>query len=259
MIGYLLEQELASELPGAPIATLLTQVVVDPAAAAFRRPTKPIGPLYDQAAARQLAASRGWLMERDGPGYRRMVASPQPLQILELETIRLLVNAGVVVVCAGGAGIPITVDEAGGIPGRRGDYRQGLVCRPARHPARSRPVVAAHRYRRSMDRLGNAPSQTVGRRPPRCPAGTPSLRRQHGAQSRGRLSLRLGHRPACRHRISRRWCRRPGRRRRHICHHHHDRLALAGGVRLTQLGGDQATLATRSCRLGKQRGRRTTR
>ena len=117
VIGYLLEKELASELPEVRIATLLTQVVVDPASGAFRRPTKAVGPLYDQPTARQLAASRGWLMEPDGPGYRRMVASPEPLQILELETIRLLVDAGVVVICAGGGGIPVGIDRAGGIRG----------------------------------------------------------------------------------------------------------------------------------------------
>lgn len=117
MIGYLLEQGLATELPDARVATLLTQVVVDRRDPAFRRPTKPIGPLYREAAARDLAAGWGWLLEVDGPGYRRVVPTPEPQRVLELETIRLLVNAGVLVVCAGGGGIPVTVDDAGAVRG----------------------------------------------------------------------------------------------------------------------------------------------
>jgi carbamate kinase len=117
MIGYLLEQGLTTELPDARVATLLTQVVVDPRDPAFRRPTKPIGPLYQEAAARDLAAGRGWLLQPDGPGYRRVVPSPQPCRILELDTIRLLVDAGVLVVCAGGGGIPVTVDDVGAVRG----------------------------------------------------------------------------------------------------------------------------------------------
>ncbi|HLY81967.1 MAG TPA: carbamate kinase [Acidimicrobiales bacterium] len=117
MIGYLLEQELATELPEVRVATLLTQVVVDPHDPAFQGPTKPIGPLYPEAVARDLAAGRGWLLQPDGPGWRRVVASPQPCRILELATIRLLVDAGVLVVCAGGGGIPVTVDDVGAVRG----------------------------------------------------------------------------------------------------------------------------------------------
>ena len=117
IIGYLLEQELAAELPGQHVATLLTQVVVDPSDPAFRRPTTPIGPLYDEAGARRLAAARGWLFQPDGAAFRRVVASPEPRRILELDTIRLLVEAGVLVVCAGGGGIPVTVDAGGVIRG----------------------------------------------------------------------------------------------------------------------------------------------
>src|SRR5581483_6398169 len=94
MIGYLIEQQLAPQLPGRRFATLLTQVEVDPADPAFRQPTKPIGPAYTAAAAAQLADTRGWAMARDGAGFRRVVASPEPRRILEIDTIRLLVEAG---------------------------------------------------------------------------------------------------------------------------------------------------------------------
>ena len=111
MIGYLLEQSLDSSLPDRQIATLLTQVEIDPRDPAFARPTKPIGPVYDEESARGLSSARGWLMVADGKGWRRAVASPQPLRILELPTIRLLMEAGVLVVCAGGGGVPVAIDE----------------------------------------------------------------------------------------------------------------------------------------------------
>jgi carbamate kinase len=117
MIGYLLEQELTNALPGRAVATLLTQVSVDTADPAFAAPTKPIGPVYDESAGRRLAAERGWAVAPDGDGVRRVVASPQPRAILELATIRLLLRAGVLVVCAGGGGIPVTVTGEGAIRG----------------------------------------------------------------------------------------------------------------------------------------------
>ena len=109
MIGYVLEQALRNELPGREIATLLTQVAVDPDDPAFSRPTKPIGPVYAPSTAARLAAERGWTVAADGDRMRRVVPSPEPEEILELSTIRLLVDAGVLVVCAGGGGIPVVV------------------------------------------------------------------------------------------------------------------------------------------------------
>ncbi len=111
MIGYLLAQELRNALPGREVATLLTQVVVDPDDQAFTRPTKPIGPTYSERAAGELRRARGWTIDRDGTSWRRVVASPEPRQIIELETIRLLLAAGTVVICVGGGGIPVTLAD----------------------------------------------------------------------------------------------------------------------------------------------------
>ncbi len=113
MIGYLIEQELANALPGRPVATLLTQVTVDARDQAFERPTKPIGALYEEAEARRLAAAHGWAVAPDGRFFRRVVPSPEPLGIVELQAIRLLVEAGVLVVCVGGGGIPVVADGHG--------------------------------------------------------------------------------------------------------------------------------------------------
>ena len=112
MVGYLLEQALDNELPDSQIAALLTQVVVDPQDPAFESPSKPIGPLYDEQAARRLAAERGWSVQRDNDVWRRVVPSPEPQSIVELRTISTLVNLGVLVICAGGGGIPVVRDEA---------------------------------------------------------------------------------------------------------------------------------------------------
>lgn len=117
LIGYMIEQELGNRLPGRSVATLLTQVEVDPADPAFDRPSKPIGPVYEHEQAEQLARVNGWRIAPDGAGWRRVVASPEPRRILEISTIRLLVTVGVLVVCAGGGGVPVVAMRGRGVRG----------------------------------------------------------------------------------------------------------------------------------------------
>ncbi|MCW9003365.1 MAG: carbamate kinase [Rhodospirillales bacterium] len=117
MIGYVLEQELRNVLPGRNIATLLTQVRVDLDDPAFAHPTKPIGPFYDAARATEIGRERGWTMAQDGDSWRRVVASPYPREILEINTIQLLVLSETVVICSGGGGIPVAVGDDGAING----------------------------------------------------------------------------------------------------------------------------------------------
>jgi len=118
MIGYLLDQALLNELPPARrVATLLTQTVVDADDPAFADPSKPIGPVYSSVEGQRLAADRGWQVKPDGPYVRRVVPSPTPVDIVEIETIRLLLDAGVLVVCAGGGGIPVIATPLGGLAG----------------------------------------------------------------------------------------------------------------------------------------------
>lgn len=117
MVGYLLEQELGRHVPRNRLATLLTQVTVDEGDPAFDNPTKFVGPVYDEVTAAQVARQRDWSMARDGTAWRRVVPSPEPLQIVEIEVIRLLVDAGVLVTCTGGGGIPVVDDGSGGLAG----------------------------------------------------------------------------------------------------------------------------------------------
>ncbi len=109
MIGYLIEQELMNALPkGTDCATLLTRVEVDPQDPAFDQPTKPIGPVYSAEVAELVGAEHRWSMVEETKGcLRRVVPSPLPVAILNLAPIRLLVEAGVCVICAGGGGIPV--------------------------------------------------------------------------------------------------------------------------------------------------------
>jgi carbamate kinase len=108
MLGYLIEQELRNALPTSKeVVSILSQVLVDPADPAFSAPTKPIGPLYSQNEAQRLSIQRGWSIVRDGYAWRRAVASPRPLSILELPVVALLASRGVVVICVGGGGIPV--------------------------------------------------------------------------------------------------------------------------------------------------------
>ena len=108
MIGYVLQQEL-DNLFGADkeFATLLTQIEVDAKDPAFLNPTKPIGPIYTKSEADTLSAARGWTMKPDGDSWRRVVASPAPKRILELGVIQKLINLDVIIICAGGGGIPV--------------------------------------------------------------------------------------------------------------------------------------------------------
>lgn len=118
MIGYLIEQELGNLLPEeVPLATVLTMVEVDPDDPAFDEPTKFVGPLYDEADAAALAADRGWVFRRDGDRLRRVVPSPLPRRIFEIRPIRWLLERGVVVICAGGGGIPTAWEREGVLSG----------------------------------------------------------------------------------------------------------------------------------------------
>ncbi|RJP67731.1 MAG: carbamate kinase [Comamonadaceae bacterium] len=133
MIGYVLQQELDNAYVGeARFATLLTQVEVDPQDPAFAAPGKPVGSVYSEADAKRLAEQRGWSIARDGDAWRRVVASPRPVRILEIGVIRLLVAQGVTVICAGGGGIPVVRRADGAYIGVEAvidkDHASGLLA-----------------------------------------------------------------------------------------------------------------------------------
>lgn len=107
MIGYVIEQELENALEhDRPVATLLTQVVVDKDDPAFSKPTKFIGPVYGREEAEARAEAAGWKIAQDGDKWRRVVPSPKPLEIPDMRVLKLLLEQGVVVICAGGGAFP---------------------------------------------------------------------------------------------------------------------------------------------------------
>ena len=111
MIGYFLEQELGNHLDKDEMfAMLLTMIEVDPADPAFQNPTKFVGPVYTQPQADKLANEKGWAFKEDGQHWRRVVPSPEPKRIFEIRPIRGLLNHDVIVICAGGGGVPVMFD-----------------------------------------------------------------------------------------------------------------------------------------------------
>ncbi len=122
-IGYQVGQTLSNELRRQKIrkdvVTLVTQVLVDRDDPAFTNPAKPIGPFYTEADAHRYEEQNGWAMKEDaGRGWRRVVASPKPLRIVEESTVRLLLERDVVVIAVGGGGIPVVENANGDLEGR---------------------------------------------------------------------------------------------------------------------------------------------
>ena len=120
-IGYHLQQKLRAELMrrgrDIPVVTIVTQVVVDKEDPAFRHPTKPIGPFYDEEMAEVKAKEKGYTMKEDaGRGYRRVVASPKPQRIVEIGTLKTLWSSTIAIACGGG-GIPVVKEADGSLRG----------------------------------------------------------------------------------------------------------------------------------------------
>jgi len=136
-IGYMIQQSLYNEFKKRGMkkqaATVVTQVVVDKDDPAFQNPSKPIGPFYEEEEAKKLAAERGWVVKDDaGRGWRRVVPSPIPLEIVERDAIKTLLDAGFVVIGVGGGGIPVVREEDGSLRGVEAvidkDYASGLLA-----------------------------------------------------------------------------------------------------------------------------------
>jgi carbamate kinase len=122
MIGYMLQRAMRTELdkdgPNLPVTTIVSQTLVDAKDPAFKNPTKPVGPFYTQAEAAELERLKRWKMINDsGRGYRRVVPSPTPLDILERETIIKLYEAGTIVISGGGGGVPVIREKDGVLKG----------------------------------------------------------------------------------------------------------------------------------------------
>ena len=117
-IGYMLQESLKNRLPEKNVATVLTMTEVDLKDEAFKQPTKPIGSFYTEEESKQLEVEKGWVMGEDaGRGYRRLVPSPKPKTIVEVDVIRIMLENKIIVVSTGGGGIPVAKNESGQLEG----------------------------------------------------------------------------------------------------------------------------------------------
>jgi carbamate kinase len=117
MIGYFFLQAFGNALPGREVASLICQTVVSSLDNAFHDPTKFVGSVYTEADALRVAEKFGWAVRPDGPHWRRVVPSPEPHEIVELATVRRLLDGGVLVICDGGGGIPVVRGPDGQLRG----------------------------------------------------------------------------------------------------------------------------------------------
>jgi carbamate kinase len=117
MIGYWLLQSMQNALPGRQIAAVINQTLVAANDPAFKDPSKFVGEVYTEEQAQHVAATRGWTVKPDGAYWRRVVGSPKPERVVETRLIRLLLESGAVVVCAGGGGVPVVRNEQGLLQG----------------------------------------------------------------------------------------------------------------------------------------------
>ena len=211
-IGYLLAQALTAQLTldgrPRPVAPILTQTVVDPDDPAFAAPSKPVGPMYEEALARALGSEHGWTIARDGTGWRRVVPSPSPLEIVEATSVRALVAAGVIVIASGGGGIPVSRVADGVYVGVEAVVDKDLAAVVLAAGGRCRRPAPPDRRRHGARRLGfagqrQAPTTHAGRRGGR--RGRRHLRRGiDGPQSHGGVRVRPADRRIRRYRGTRR-------------------------------------------------------
>ena len=200
-LGYILGASLQSELRAAglsqQVVALLTHTVVDGDDPAFSRPTKPIGSFYDETTARALARDNGWTVAEDsGRGWRRQVASPRPVRIIEQEAIEGLVESGFLVIAAGGGGIPVLEGQDGRLRGVEAvidkDWASALLAR--RLGAELLCITTGvDRVAVNFGRPGRADARDDRRRRgPPAPRRRPVPARQHGPEDRGGAGLPRG-------------------------------------------------------------------
>jgi carbamate kinase len=177
-IGYVLELELDNAVTEQDTVAVLTRVVVDAQDPAFQAPSKFIGPVYSEGEARAVAERHGWRVSADGRAWRRVVPSPEPVRIVQLRAIERLVEAGFLVVCTGGGGIPVVDDGGGRHRGVEAVVDKDLASALLAADLRAATLVLATDVAAVYDDYGTAAQRPIGRATPpglrarRFPAGS---------------------------------------------------------------------------------------
>lgn len=166
-IGYLLARSLRSALARRgriqEVAAAVTQVAVDPDDPAFSRPTKPVGPCYTDDQAREIRDSHGWPLLRTPKGWRRLVASPQPLQVVEMHTIADAVSHGHLLIAGGGGGVPVVLEDDGGWRGVEAVVDKDLTAALMANSLNARELVILTDVPAVFRRFGRADQEAISR------------------------------------------------------------------------------------------------
>jgi carbamate kinase len=165
-IGYVLEMQLDNYIDDQDTVTVITRVVVNADDPAFQSPSKFIGPVYTQAEASQVADRHGWTVKPDGERWRRVVPSPEPRRIVQLGAIERLVDAGFVVVCAGGGGVPVIEDSEGRYGGVEAVIDKDLASSLLASDLRVEVLVLATDVDAIYDRYGQPEQRAIARATP---------------------------------------------------------------------------------------------
>ena len=205
MIGYLLEQELSNVLPSAQqVAVLLTQTEVDSDDSAFQRPSKPIGPVYTREEAEHMVKERGWVITPDNDAFRRVVPSPMPKRIFEIGVIKLLVQQKVIVICAGGGGIPTIVRSDGSMIGVEAVIDKDRVGALLAEQLAFDTYLMLTDVKGVYTNWGEPDAQRIARVDSRCATVTSFRSRFNGSKGGSRLHICTKNGRNCRNRCSRR-------------------------------------------------------
>jgi carbamate kinase len=166
LIGYWILQAIGNERPYRQFAAVLNQTLVDADDPAFDDPTKFVGEVYDEQRARELAEKNGWQVRQDGEHWRRVVPSPRPREIIETRLIDHLLDESIIVVCAGGGGVPVVRTETGDLRGVEAVIDKDLSAAVLAHRLKADRLIVLTDVRAVMEGFGTDAARPIRRTTP---------------------------------------------------------------------------------------------
>ncbi|MGD8199203.1 carbamate kinase [Ornithinimicrobium sp. W1679] len=166
LIGYWILQAIGNERPYRQLAAVLNQTLVDADDPAFEDPTKFVGEVYDEETARALAERNGWQVRRDGEHWRRVVPSPRPREIIETQLIDHLLDESIIVVCAGGGGVPVVRTATGDLRGVEAVIDKDLSAAVLAHRLKADRLLVLTDVPAVMEGFGTAEAREIRRTTP---------------------------------------------------------------------------------------------
>lgn len=167
LIGYWILQAIGNERPYRQLASIINQTLVDTADPAFEDPTKFVGEVYPEAAAKTMAAKHGWQVKADGGQWRRVVPSPRPREIIETQLIDHLLDESIIVVCAGGGGVPVIRTQTGDLQGVEAVIDKDLSAALLASRLKADRLLVLTDVENVIEGYGTARARPIGRTTPR--------------------------------------------------------------------------------------------